>query len=257
MIYKFHDYLSVCPSFFLLNSEGKNCQIHHTDNNCANCLKNNHFLTIIRSDIQQWRNSWGKLFSVIDEFHFFSEYSRNKVLKTYPNIAEKSLVNEHTPLFGKDYSKYTKPNPQKTLTIAFVGAFFYEKGASYFVELANICRKKNINAEFIIIGIDNKNIQHKNAKYISGYTRDELGKILTQNNVHAVVYSSIANETFSYVAQELMILEVPFVCFEDGAPQERIRKYHYPLAEIAQQVSAESLFVALQKLLKKTYSIKI
>ena len=70
-----------------------------------------------------------------------------------------------------------------------------------------------------------------------------------------MVYSSINNETFSYLAQELMLLNVPFVCFNNGAHAERIQKYKYNLAEIADNVSTESLSSALQDLIKKIYNI--
>lgn len=257
LVYKFHDYLSICPSFFLLNNQGINCNTYKDQDNCLQCLYNNPYRTIIRSDIKQWRKTWNKLFSIIDEFHFFSEYSYNKAIQIYPYIKDKSQIKEHETLFSKNYSKYQRPISKFPLTIAFVGTFVHEKGATHFVKLAEIFQQKSIKAKFIIIGIDNPNIKHPNITWVSGYTRDELGAKLTQNNVHAVIYSSINNETFSYVAQELMMLDVPFVCFENGAPQERIRKYHYSMAEIAVENSAESLFLSLQKLLEKIYFIKI
>ena len=138
-----------------------------------------------------------------------------------------------------------------------VGFALLVKGANYFVKLSELLQSKNKNVNFYIIGVDNPSIKHKNIKYICGYTRDELGKILTENNIHVVVYPSINNESFSYLAQELMILKVPFVCFDNGAHAERIKKYKYELAEIADDVSAESLFDALKKLISKIYNLKI
>lgn len=253
IIYKFHDHLSVCPSYFLLNSDGVSCECFHKTDKCKECLKNNLFKNISRYDIELWRKSWSKLFSCVDEFHFFSEYTLNKIKQVYPSVADKYIIKEHKPLFSDNYTKYTRPDVDDKINIAFIGAFYHEKGAHHFVELAN--KYKNNNFNFYIIGIDNKNLDHSNINYLCEYTRDELGKILTENNIHAVVYSSIGNETFSYTAQELMILNVPFVCFNNGAHAERIRKYKYDLAEIADNVSTESLSNALQDLIKKIYNI--
>jgi glycosyltransferase involved in cell wall biosynthesis len=37
---------------------------------------------------------------------------------------------------------------------------------------------------------------------------------------------SICPETFSYVTQELIDMEVPLVCFDIGAQAEKIKNYH-------------------------------
>ena len=251
--YKFHDYLSVCPSFFLLNNKCENCELFYKTDKCTECLKKNPFKTLERFDITQWRTLWRKLFSCIDEFHMFSEYTFNKIKQVYPSITEKIIIKEHSPLFSDNYTKYIRPNIDGKINIAFVGGFYQEKGALHFIELAK--NNKNSNLKFYIIGIDNTALSHDNIKYICGYQRDELGKILTENNIHAVVYCSINNETFSYLAQELMILKVPFICFNNGAHADRIKKYKYNLAEIADDISAKSLQTALDTLIKKVYKI--
>ena len=54
-----------------------------------------------------------------------------------------------------------------------------------------------------------------------------------------------------------MVLNVPFIAFNNGAHAERIRKYKYDLAEIAPDITTQGLFAALQKLLKRQYSLDI
>ncbi len=255
--YKFHDYLSICPAFFLINFLGKNCLSFDRSSECSICLHKSTFKTIAEDNIFTWRNMWNKFFSVVDEFSFFSEYTLNKVKKVYPIVLNKYNIREHQPLFSEEFTKYTRPAKNAPLKIAFVGVFCYEKGSKYFIELQGIFEKQNIAAEFVIIGVDNPHIKHKNIHFISGYNRDILGKILTENNVHLAIYSSINNETFSYVAQELMLLNVPFVTFDNGAHAERIRKYQYPLAKIAENVSGKALFEATRSILNEVYSIKI
>lgn len=40
-----------------------------------------------------------------------------------------------------------------------------------------------------------------------------------------MLFPSIWPETFSYVAQELVELDLPVACFDLGAPAERLRNY--------------------------------
>jgi glycosyltransferase involved in cell wall biosynthesis len=50
------------------------------------------------------------------------------------------------------------------------------------------------------------------------------------SGANVFLFPSIWPETFSYVVEELMQLEVPIVCFDMGAPAERIR--HYPKGKL-------------------------
>lgn len=257
LIYKFHDYLSMCPSFFLINNKCLSCINSDIKNNCGQeCLNNNKYRTVIRNDINSWRSAWKKLLEKSDEYHFFSDYTVNIVKQIYDLPETKISITEHKPLFGENYTKYTKSKITDSITIAFVGNFSEEKGAQYFVDLAKMCKRKGLNYNFVIIGQNYFKEYNCEITYIGGYDRDSLGEILTKNQVHAVIYSSINNETFSYLAQELMILEVPFVCFDNGAHSERIKKYKYPYAEISDDISAEGLYAGLSKLISKVYSIK-
>ena len=58
-------------------------------------------------------------------------------------------------------------------------------------------------------------------------------------------------ESFSYVAQELMTLNVPIVLFKRGAPSERIIKQKYEPSEIADLVTTDSLYDATVKMINK------
>ena len=48
-----------------------------------------------------------------------------------------------------------------------------------------------------------------------------------------------------------MILNVPFVLFDCGAPSERIEEQKYDLAIIANEISSESLYEASEKMIDK------
>ena len=250
-MYKFHDYLSVCPSFFLIDSDHKPCD--PLGGKCKDCLRMSNTRAVKRDHISKWRFVFDEFFKTVDCCQFFSEYSKSLVCKVYPQVEERAEVKYHSALLtGKD-SGFIQSSYKGKWNIAFVGNFCMEKGAEYFISMQKDFETKGIVSRFIVIGENNSGSQLNNIEVLGKYTRENLGKILTENEVHFVLYPSINNETFSYVAQELMCLHVPFVVFPCGAPQERIRKENYGLAQIADDVSMAGLYDATEALVEKVY----
>ncbi len=61
-------------------------------------------------------------------------------------------------------------------------------------------------------------------------------ELIEANGINMFLFSSIWPETFSYVVAELMLLRVPIVAFDLGAPAERLRSYRD--ARLCREVSA-------------------
>jgi glycosyltransferase involved in cell wall biosynthesis len=59
---------------------------------------------------------------------------------------------------------------------------------------------------------------------------------------------SIWPETFSFVAEELMSMQVPLCCFDLGAPAERVREYG--LGRVIRETDAEAALDAAGALLR-------
>ena len=53
-----------------------------------------------------------------------------------------------------------------------------------------------------------------------------------------------------------MQMEVPFVCFDIGAPAERVRKYKYPYANIINGWKVEDIMHAIIDIDKKMKTIR-
>ena len=66
-----------------------------------------------------------------------------------------------------------------------------------------------------------------------------------------VINPSLANETFSYTSQELMLMNVPLVVYSCGAPAERIKRENYEFGMICYQFDIQSLEIAVTNLLLK------
>lgn len=243
--YVFHDHLSLCPSYFLLNADNKPCGLPDNIEICNECLaRPNHNQPIRRTNLESWRNCFCDLFTRVDEFIFFSNYTKELVTKIYP-ITKNGKVIYHSSTLSKNATHYTAPENSDSINIGFVGRYDVPKGAKYFEELMDLL-KKEYNVKPLIIGPSVKETEFEATGY---YDKEELGKILTEKKINFVVFPSICNETFSYVVQELMLLNVPIVSFKCGGHAERVAKYS--LGGLADETSVDSLYSASLRMIEK------
>ncbi len=83
-----HDYFSVCPSFVLLNADGRYCGIPDVAE-CATCLKRHQARYVALSpptEIGPWRALWGRCLRAADEVRCFSDSTRQLLLRAYPDL---------------------------------------------------------------------------------------------------------------------------------------------------------------------------
>ena len=76
-----------------------------------------------------------------------------------------------------------------------------------------------------------------------------LPKLLQQHGVGICWLPSICPETFSYVTEEVITMEMPMVCFDLGAPAERVKRYRW--GEVARETSARGALDAILSLAKR------
>ena len=57
------------------------------------------------------------------------------------------------------------------------------------------------------------------------YEREHLVDLIESHGINMILFPSICPETFSYVIEETMLLRMPIVAFDLGAPGERLRDY--------------------------------
>src|SRR5205814_9892192 len=80
---------------------------------------------------------------------------------------------------------------------------------------------------------------------ISGpYRHHELVDLIEAHRINLFFFPSVCPETFSYVTEEMIALEVPIVAFDLGAPGERLRGYER--ARLVGDVGAASALATLE-----------
>lgn len=238
-----HDYFAVCPSFVLLNAEGRYCGIPDMAE-CRRCLakhEGSHVALSPPADIGVWRTVWQRCLLAADEIRCFSESTRHLLLRAYPALdPEKLTLVPHE----RDYFPARRPRVDHgaPLVIGVMGTISAQKGASIVTGMLRILGGSQREARIVVLGTLDAAVSSSRLKVTGPYRRDDLPALMEQHGINMLLFPSIWPETFSYVVDEMMALGVPIVAFDLGAPAERLRGY--PMARLCPTVSAEAALEA-------------
>ena len=239
-----HDYISICPSFVLLNAEGRYCGIPKISE-CAVCLKNHRasYLALSpRTEIGAWRAVWGRCLSAADEVRCFSESTRRLLLRAYPDLegGRISLIPHRV-----DYvpARLPKADHSAPLTVGIIGHISVQKGALVVRDMVRAIERDGHDIRVVVIGTLDAAPDSTRLVVSGNYQRDDLASLVEAHRVNMFFFPSICPETFSYVIEEMMRLRLPIVAFDLGAPAERLRKY--ATSWLCDEVSAQAALAAL------------
>lgn len=246
-LFLMHDHYCICPSWLLLNDAGKYCGIPDTAI-CASCLPANPspFLDFAHGiDIVSWRAVWGTLLQEADEIRCFSETTRNLLLSAHAEVnRERVSVVPHT-LDHVRLRKVALKDPGWPV-IGVIGQIGYHKGGEVVRDLANyiwIARKK---ARIVVIGTIECDLPKESVTITGPYRPEQLPELLEAHGVNVGFFPSIWPETFSYVTEEMVVMELPVLAFNLGAPGERVAQYAY--GRVIPPGSPESNLAAIEAL---------
>lgn len=221
-----HDFFMVCPSHFLLDNNGVFCNIPQIDK-CRTCLPKNQqgFATLFRSqDMIQWRTLWGNAIKLADEVQTFSLDTLKLLQKAYPTLdLTRAIIKPH----NMEHLHFEKVLPifSATLKIGVVGQIGVHKGAKFIQGLAQEIKIRKLDIQIVIIGTIEVSSLKSIVRQTGPYQHAQLPEIIKSSEVNVMLFPSIWPETFSYVVQELMALDLPVACFNMGAPAEKLSNY--------------------------------
>jgi glycosyltransferase involved in cell wall biosynthesis len=221
-----HDYFIVCPSHFLIDHEGGHCHIPDL-NVCANCLPRNQqgFTSLfLDRDMPKWRSIWGSLLSVADEIVTFSENSGKLLLKAYPQIQGSTIsVVPHKVIHL--VGKLPQITNTSRLCIGIVGQIGFHKGSVFVQALAREIRRRRVDLKIVVIGSIEASCEPSIVSQTGPYHHGDMPGLIKDSQANVFLFPSIWPETFSYVVQELMDMNLPVASFNLGAPAERLSSY--------------------------------
>lgn len=225
--FRCHDFYALCPSFNLINCEGQYCHLKYREG-CQHCIEklinfsgenSNRAFLACNGEILEWRKQWNDFFCfTADEIVAFSDSTKSLFLDVYPEIENKIVVIPH------DVKKLNKAvvRNHSGVNIAFLGNMnLYSKGSQLIREM--IQNNKDTDIHFFIVGsFDNA---PKNVVVTGAYRKEELPEIFSKLSIDVVFITSIWPETFSYTTSESISTGVSVVCYDFGAPAERVSNY--------------------------------
>jgi glycosyltransferase involved in cell wall biosynthesis len=253
-----HDFYLLCPSHFLINQSGQFCGIPG-QNECAQCLPNNKygFTSLFGGDLQSWRQIWGQVLQLADTIIAFSNDSAQHLQRAYqdwpdgPNWLQDKAIEVLPHNLEKRPIRKVEPSQHQRLVIGVVGQIGYHKGSAVVQGLAAAIAAQGGQEQICIIGSLEASTDGKIVKQTGPYKREQLADWIEQSGVNVMLFPSIWPETFSYVTQELIEMNLPLACFNLGAPAERIR--HYRQGLVLDSQDPQMVLNALRELFHSCY----
>jgi len=221
-----HDYYAICPSYTLLDDTTRFCGVPDDLEVCRRCLSCNPHAAV-QADIHAWRRTWGALLASASEVVCFSESSRAILTRAHPAFAERMVVRPHQPVTTIERPLHIEA--ARPLTVGVIGSLNVAKGARVVMDLCAHLGRAATEARVVVIGdVDPAELrQSPNLKVHGRYVARDLPTLVEKYGVNACLLPSICPETFSYVTQEIMAMQLPLVCFNLGAPADRVSHYAY------------------------------
>jgi len=239
-----HDYFSVCPSFVLLDADGRYCGIPDVSV-CAGCLKRHPARYVALSpptEIGPWRALWGRCLRAADEVRCFSGSTRALLLRAYPDldVARVTVVPHRVDYLPARLPKLDHDAP---LVIGIIGQISEQKGALVVKDMLARIDRDHPDVRVVVIGTLDIALRSERLRVTGNYRHEDLVDLIERNGVNLFFFPSICPETFSYVTEEMIRLGLPVVAFDLGAPGERLRGYGR--SRLCTEVSAASALAAL------------
>jgi len=230
LTYLLHDYFSICPSYQLLNHRGRFCEAPIDLKICQSCLPNQStkYCNFVRpnENINSWRRIWESFLLNSDKVVVFSDDSRQILTKVYPLLnRDKVIVNPH--VYSKSYLKAVDDSSMSNMiNIGIIGGINYAKGGEVVSRLFELINKENLkNISLSIIG-DTSFDRLKSSILVTGsYSRESLVTLVESLRINIFLMPSIWPETYSYVTDEMIAMNLPIVCFDVGAQADKISNY--------------------------------
>lgn len=105
--------------------------------------------------------------------------------------------------------------------------------------------RDQLDMNVVVIGEMSEHLKSEHFHLTGRYVREELPNIIKNEKIDIFIIPSIVPETFSYTTQEIMMMEMPLMVFNLGAPAERVK--NYSKGYVINDISADAVFETLKK----------
>ena len=214
-----HDFYCLCPTINMLEN-GNDCCINKKNKECKNCMKK--LKNINNNIINIWQKNWHYYLKQFDYIITPSNDTKKYIEKYYDGLKIRTV--EHGIEMKK--SNYI-PTLDNKINVAMIGVLCNHKGGNILNKLVNYNNTKIFYHCFGYSEIEEMKKNRKNYIYHGLYKRENLQKILMDNNINLICFFQKWPETYSYTLNEAISAGIPVLSFDIGAGAERIKKYNF------------------------------
>jgi glycosyltransferase involved in cell wall biosynthesis len=176
------------------------------------------------SAIPAWRASWGRCLAAADEVRCFSGSTRMLLLRGHPGL-DPSRVTVVPHKVGFQPSRLPQLRHADPLVIGVLGHISVQKGALIVQDVLCGLEREHPASRIVVVGTLDLALKSSRLVVTGPYQRENLVGLIESHGINMILFPSICPETFSYVIEEAMLLRMPIVAFDLGAPGERLRDY--------------------------------
>ena len=198
VVFAAHDFYPVCPSYNLLDQNGRYCGLPSSLKPCHKCLALN------KGEVQQyiapvgsqktWRRKWNRFFvDDCDVLECYSQSTAELFARAYPHAAMKIILNPHKVEY---LSEPVPVNLADPLHVEVVGAISYAKGAEIVRALSLHMAKRNDKSKLTVIGTIDARLSSEVAQVTGAYVRQYLPKIITSTGANMFLFRRFGQRLF-------------------------------------------------------------
>jgi len=228
LVIPIHDYYPVCPNYTLLNEQSEFCEVPSLER-CQSCMQQNDLEWKTfgngNANVSVWRNDWKALLDTATKIICFSNSSKEILKRAYSDLENKKIVVIPHTVKALPVVFSEKHEAKEEITIGILGAINLAKGAGILKDLVKIIEERDLKINIVLIGEISEYIKSEHFHVSGRYEREALPELIKEHEIDIFLIPSICPETFSYTTQEIMMMDMPLMVFDLGAPAERVKEY--------------------------------
>jgi len=222
VVYTVHDYFYICPTFHLVDKNGKFCDLCEYGKEDEECLRGHPYINskkFNKDELHIWRSEFLKVKDIIKQYVFPSNSCKELFSSFYNIHSDLCRVIPHGA--SLTHKKGGGKTENKELRIGILGTMLKHKGESLYEEIL-----ENTNPDrFKFYHFGDGELKSDKLINVGAYNRSSLYDLLSNNNIDVILLLSTWPETFSYTLSETFIAGIPPIVTNLGALAERVEKY--------------------------------
>ncbi len=228
VVFTIHDYFTISPDLKLLNINNEYNEDFITETDIYDeLLFKKYKIKNGERYINYWQKEMLNALLIADVIVCPSESAKSIITKKYREIENKIKVVEHGSEIYKIDRQINYKDSNNIFNVAFIGGMCTEKGSLSALELI---KKSPKNIKWHVFGIIGDEqlltFSKKNYKQHGVYKKENLPRLLSENNISLVCILPLLPETYCYTLSEALSVGIPVLGTDIGAVGDRIKNHN-------------------------------